>query len=116
LIDATRDTGKWVTAILSNPSQTFGKRFPAAAGWITPEELVSTISEVAGIKVSFKQISDEVFKSFLPASAANMRSAALIVCREWNYYGPNAHAELAESLKVGHTEVLTEFTKLIFSL
>jgi hypothetical protein len=36
-----------------------------------------------------------------------MRSAALVVCREWNYYGPNAQAELAESLKVSDFDVLS---------
>lgn len=113
LIDAASDTGKWVTAILSKPSETYWKRFPGAIGWITPEEIVATIFEVAGIKISFKQISDDAFKSFLPPTQANMRSAALIVCREWNYYGPNAQAELAESLKVFRMEFLTRSTKLI---
>jgi hypothetical protein len=54
LVDAAGDTGKWVPAILSKPSKTYGKSFAGAAGWITPEELVATISEVSGIKVSFK--------------------------------------------------------------
>ncbi|MCJ1247374.1 hypothetical protein MMC30_004588 [Trapelia coarctata] len=102
LIDAASDTGKWVTAILSKPSEPFGKRIPAANGWITPEEIVSTISEVAGIEVTFKPISDEVFKSFFPfpPPIADMRSEALIVLREYNYFGPNAHAEIPESMKI----------------
>ena len=105
LIDATTDTGKWVTAILSKQSETIGKRFPAAAGWITPEEIVATISKVAGIEVSFRQIPDEVFKSFLPPSQADMRLAGLVVCRDWGYFGPDAHAEMAESLKVCWKEI-----------
>jgi hypothetical protein len=107
LVDAASDTGKWVTAILFKPSETYGKSFAGAAGWVTPEELVATISEVARIKVSFKQISDDAFKSFMPPSQVNMRLAALVVCREWNYYGPNAQAELAESPKVSYFDVLS---------
>jgi len=112
MVDAASDTGKWITAILSKPSETFGKRFLGAAGWITPEEFVAAISEVAGIKVSFKQISDEAFKSFMPPSQASMRSAALVVSREWNYYGPNAHDELAVSLEVSDTSILSQCIEL----
>jgi hypothetical protein len=100
LIDTTTDTGKWITAILSKPSETSGKRFPAAAGWITPEEIAATSSEITGIEVWFRQIPDEVLKSFLPPSQADMRLAGLVVCRDCGYLGPDARAEVAESLKV----------------
>ena len=101
LVDASTDTGKWITAILSKPSEMYGKCVAGASCWINPEEFVSTISKVAGIKVSFKQVPDEIFKTIFPAPLGEMRLEALIFCREWHYYGPDADKQINESLQVG---------------
>ena len=78
----------------------FGKRVYGANGWTNPQEIVSTIQEVSGIEVSFKQIPDDVFKSLLPAGVATPRAAGMRALREWGFFGPDGYAEVAESLKV----------------
>lgn len=67
---------------------------------MTLEAITATIEEVSGVKVVFKEISDEVFRRFLPPAIASIRGAALINLREYSYFGPDAHAGVAESLRV----------------
>ncbi|MCJ1478103.1 hypothetical protein MMC13_006778 [Lambiella insularis] len=100
IIDAEVDTGNFVAAILSHPGAMLGKRISGANGWITAEQIAATIEEVSGVKTTFREISDEVFRGFFPPAMASIRGAALVNLREYSYFGPDAHADVAESLKI----------------
>lgn len=96
----TDDTGKFVAGILLQPSGRLGQRVFGATDWYTVEQIVSTIEKVSGKKVKYQELSDEVFKSFLPAEIAEEMTQTLMFMKDYAYYGPGAEEALVESLKV----------------
>lgn len=100
LIDAQIDTGNFVAAVLLKPNGLFGRQIFAASGWYTPNQIVSTTSEVSGKKMSYTELSDEIFQSFLPQEMAREFAETFKLINDHAYYGKNAQQEVAEAQKV----------------
>ncbi len=100
LFDAAGDTGKFVAAILLNPSELLNKDVYAATGWYTPTDIVNAIEKFSGKKTTFNELSDETFRSFLPEAIGLEMMETFMMVRDYAYFGPGGDKILAESLKV----------------
>ena len=87
LIDSVDDTGKIVGAILANPDKYEGKRFCAAEGLYTLDEVAAALGKAAGKTVVYKQISTEEFKKGVPVMA-DIFAEAFSSEEENGYFGP----------------------------
>ncbi|EGY20860.1 uncharacterized protein VDAG_02384 [Verticillium dahliae VdLs.17] len=70
LIDAEADTGKYVAAVLRNPTRHLGKQILASTGYYTPTRLLAEFEEATGKKAAFVQLDADTYKSFLPSPMA----------------------------------------------
>jgi hypothetical protein len=86
LFDPASDTGLFVAAALLHGKDTLGKRILAAAGYVTPNELVATFSEVTGKKTAVNQITWEQFRSFLPPPVAEELTGNFQLIADPGYY------------------------------
>lgn len=86
LIDIT-DSGKWVGAILSDPEKYNGKFFAAAEGMYTWPQACEIMSKATGKSITYKQLPDEVFKSFFPESIRDAMYEMWALIRDYGYYG-----------------------------
>lgn len=100
LFDAAGDTGKFVAAILLNPSELLNKDVYAATGWYTPTDIVNAIEKFSGKKTTFNELPDETFRSYLPEAIGQEMMETFMLVRDYAYYGPGGDKILAESLKV----------------
>lgn len=96
LIDVT-EAGKWVAAILAEPDKYAGETVCAASDPRSVEEIVQVMSKASGRTVVYKQVPDDVFKSFLPPHLAEPYFQLWKVMEEFAYYG----SEQEELLKWG---------------
>lgn len=65
-IDAVKDTGKVIGAILAEPDKYEGMTFCAAAELYSLEDIAALMSRATGKTVLYKQVSLDVFKNSLP--------------------------------------------------
>lgn len=110
-IDATRDGGKFVGAILAEPDKFEGKTFCAAAGLYSFEEIVTLLSKTTGKPVVFKQISLEEFTKSIPFAPALFADAFCYQEEFGGYFGPETEklvAWAAENVK-GRLNTLGEY-------
>jgi len=100
--DAEDDTGKFVAGILANPEAYTGKKVFGYTATYTPEDIVKTIEEVGGVKVSFVEVPEEAFKKALPMPPALQQEMLenFLLIRDYGYYGKDAKEEEEASLKV----------------
>ncbi|KAH8723748.1 hypothetical protein GQ44DRAFT_740745 [Phaeosphaeriaceae sp. PMI808] len=85
-VDIT-DTGKWIGAILADPTHYEGKFFAAAERFYTLPQACEIISKVTGKQVTFQPLSDVLFKSFLPAAMREALYEMWVHMRDYGYYG-----------------------------
>lgn len=100
LFDTASDTGKYVTGILSqDPQSVNGLYVPAVSQWITPSEIVATISEVSGTEVKFQSVPEKVWEGLLPMpeKAAHELAENMVLVRDYSYYGKGAEKEQAKT-------------------
>ncbi|KEF54803.1 uncharacterized protein A1O9_09245 [Exophiala aquamarina CBS 119918] len=88
-IDAIKNTGNFVGAILAEPDQYNGKTFCAAQAQYTLEEQAAIISKTTGKTVAYKRISAEEFKNSLPVMA-ELFTEAFSALEEFGYWGPHS--------------------------
>jgi uncharacterized protein YbjT (DUF2867 family) len=89
-IDAVRDAGKVVGAILAKPDKYEGKTFCAAAALYSLEEIVAIMSKATGKTVVYKQITLEDFKNSLPF-APDLFADGFSFSEEFGgYWGPDS--------------------------
>jgi uncharacterized protein YbjT (DUF2867 family) len=93
-IDAVKDTGKFVGAILAEPEKYEGKTFCAAQAHYTLEEQAAIISKTTGKTVVYKQIPREEFKNSLPFMA-ELFTEAFTALEEFGYWGPESEKLVA---------------------
>ncbi|KAH7126077.1 hypothetical protein EDB81DRAFT_846736 [Dactylonectria macrodidyma] len=97
LLDASGDTGKFVAAAIRHHPQTLGTRIYATTNYYTPAQIAAEFSEVINKPAVAIQIPDDVFKSFLPAPAAQELLENMKLLEDPGYY---AGADLKESLSL----------------
>ncbi|KAM0324800.1 hypothetical protein ACHAQA_007766 [Verticillium albo-atrum] len=86
LIDAEADTGKYVAAVLRNPTRHHGKQILASTGYYTPKRILAEFEEVTSKKTSFVQLDADTYKSFLPPSMAQELLENHLFIEEPGYY------------------------------
>lgn len=99
--DAARDTGKFVSAILRNRSELLGGRVLGASGFFTGSELVAAFEKASGKKGVYAEVSEEVFKGYLPPEIGQELLENLYLIRDYKYFGgEDAEGDLEKSLKL----------------
>lgn len=97
-VDAVKDTGKFVGAILADPEKYEGKTFCAAQAHYTFEEQAAIISKTTGKDVVYKQISREEFKNSLPFMT-ELFTEAFTALEEFGYWGPESEKLVAWAIE-----------------
>ena len=97
LFDAGKDTGTYVAGILSqDPKSVDGLYVHAVSQWVTPTEIVETVSKAAGTQVNFKSVPESVFIKFLPPPVAEELTENMVLVRDYSYYGKGTETQQAE--------------------
>ncbi|RDW82995.1 hypothetical protein BP5796_04486 [Coleophoma crateriformis] len=99
LIDVKADTGKYIKAILLNPSQTLGNTINLAEDWYTMDQMITVLKEL-GLDVVYEEVDDLAFRRALearglPAFIAEDVCQNCMFVNEFGYFG-------GEGLEVGH--------------
>ncbi|OJJ46410.1 hypothetical protein ASPZODRAFT_132513 [Penicilliopsis zonata CBS 506.65] len=94
-IDATRDTGKFVGAILADPDKYEGKTFCAGAAFYTWERFAAIISKATGKKVVYRQIPVEDFRKTVPPVLGDIFADGFSSQEEFGYFGPDSEQLVA---------------------
>ncbi|KAM7189227.1 hypothetical protein V8F20_010231 [Naviculisporaceae sp. PSN 640] len=94
LLNAIRDTGKFVGAILANPDRFEGKTLCAAEAHYSHQDIVDALSKSTGTKIHFKKVSWEDFRASLPW-IPDVWIDAFQAQEEFGYFGPDGEAEVA---------------------
>lgn len=63
------------------------------------EEQASIISATTGKGVKYVEVSEDVYKSFLPPTAQDELRQMMLYQQEFGYYGPQTEAEVAWSVE-----------------
>jgi len=101
VLDAAKDTGTYVAAILANdPATVNGLYVPAVSQWRTPRQIVDTITAVSGTQVKFNPVPEQVYQSFLPAKIAAELTENMVLIRDYSYFGRDVEKTRAESARV----------------
>ena len=114
-IDPTRDLGLYVAGILTRDrNATNGMRIQVVSEWLTPNQMIDTLTQVTGHKYTFEQVTDENFQTSLPPPIAEELAATMKFIRECHYYGVGSHRDQAkhdELLDGAKTKTWAEFVK-----
>lgn len=110
LIDAVRDTGKFVGAIVASPTEYEGKKFCAAERQYSQEEICAAMSKGSGKNVVYKQVSPEEFAKMAPFGGG-MFVEYYSYLEEFGYFGPEESklVALAAENARGKVGTLEEF-------
>ncbi|KAG8349398.1 hypothetical protein FVEN_g12401 [Fusarium venenatum] len=92
---ASSDMGKFVKLAIVNYPKYVGKDIFAAAGYLTPNQLMAEWSEATGKKGKYVQLPEDVFKSYMPPSAAQLIYENMLLMQDPGYF---AMGELAPFL------------------
>ena len=97
LFDSETDTGTYVAGILSqDPKSVNGLKVQAVSDWVTPNEIVETISNFSGTEVKFQQVPEKVFQGFLPEKVAAELTENMVLVRDYSYYGKGTEMRQTE--------------------
>lgn len=88
LIEAAKDSGKYVAAILAAPEKYADSTLSAATGLYSYREVAEIITRLTGKKTIYAQISQEQWKSYLPPKYQHSMSAMMCWIEKPGYYGP----------------------------
>jgi uncharacterized protein YbjT (DUF2867 family) len=101
LMNAVRDTGKFVGAILAKPVEYDGKTLCAATKFYSLEEMIAIMSKATGKTIVYKRISQEEFRRNLavPEVLADMFVEMLAFLEEAGYFGPDGEELVAWAAK-----------------
>ena len=102
LLDAAKDTGVFVAGILLQDDLKVvnGLRLQACSEWLTPRQMVDTLNRVANTNVQFQQVSEDTFKSFLPAAVAEEMTQNMVLVRDYSYFGVGKEKEQGRHDKI----------------
>ncbi|KAI8651040.1 NmrA domain-containing protein [Fusarium keratoplasticum] len=99
LVDIAGDTGKFVAAILAQPDNFQGKTFSGATRLYSMEEQAAIISAATGKDVKYVEVSQDIYRSFLPPAAQDELLQMMLYQQEFGHYGPQTEAEVAWSVE-----------------
>ncbi|KAH7370774.1 hypothetical protein BKA65DRAFT_532344 [Rhexocercosporidium sp. MPI-PUGE-AT-0058] len=107
-LDATRDAGKFIGAILAEPERFEGKTVHAAEGLYSFEDIAAILERTSGKKVVFEQIGREAFEEGLPPFIAGLFADGICGLDEFGYFGK----ETEQLVRVGREGVKGELRGL----
>ena len=107
LIDIAEDTGKFVGAILADPESFEGKVLCSATSLYSMEEVAWVMSHVTGRTVTYKQIPTEIFRGFLPPTAADHIMHMFLYFQDVGYYGPQTEEFVSWAAKKARGKLTT---------
>ncbi len=88
LFDSGTDSGTFVAGILSRDLESVnGMWVHAVSQWVTPNQIVETISKVSGTQVKFQSVPEDIYKGFLPEKIASEITENMVLVRDYSYYG-----------------------------
>lgn len=105
-LDAVKDTGNFVGAILAEPDKYEGKTFCAAQAFYTLEEQVAIMSKTTGQTVVYKHVSAEEFKDSIPF-IGEMFAQGWVALEEWGYWGPGSEESVAWAIENSRGKLTT---------
>lgn len=105
-LDAVKNTGNFVGAILAEPEKYEGKTFCAAQGFYTLEEQAAIMSKTTGKTVVYKRISAEEFKNSLPFMG-DLFTEAFTALEELGYWGPGSEESVAWAIEHSRGKLAT---------
>ncbi|KAK5049992.1 hypothetical protein LTR84_004111 [Exophiala bonariae] len=105
-MDAVKNTGNFVGAILAEPEKYEGKTFCAAQAFYTLEEQAAIMSKTSGKTVINKRISAEEFKNSLPFMG-ELFTEAFTALEELGYWGPKSEELVAWALQNSRGKLAT---------
>lgn len=112
LIAAADDAGKFVGAILAEPSRFEGKTVHAGTAMYDHEQIAEALSKSSGERITYKQVSAEEFSASLPSWAADIFVDGYLFYEDPGYFGPGTPELLEEGARVPREE-LTSFEKFL---
>jgi len=80
-------------ATVRNRSKVLGKQIHAAASYYTPQRIMEEFQEVTGKKGQYVQISQDVYKSFLPPPIAQEILENELLCEEPGFFAGGSLAD-----------------------
>ena len=97
LVNARRDTGKFVGAILAEPDKYAGKTFCGATKLYSLEEMLAIMSKATGKNITYKRVSIEEMKQGmqLPDGLADVFLEMISFLDEFGYFGPDSEKLVA---------------------
>ena len=97
LLNAIRDVGKFVGAILAEPDKFEGKTFCGATKLYSLEEIIAIMSKATGKDITYKRISTEEFKKRmkLPEGLVDMFMEMMASLDDNGYFGPDSEKLVA---------------------
>ncbi|CZR63660.1 related to nitrogen metabolic regulation protein nmr [Phialocephala subalpina] len=98
LIDTASDTGKHISAILSDPEKFEGKSLCASTEVPTMEEICATMTKMSGKTVVYKQLPESVFRGFMKneVQAENIVQMMFFI-QDFGYYGEGSVEKVEET-------------------
>lgn len=109
LVNARRDTGKFVGAILAQPDKYAGKTFCGATKLYSLEEMIAIMSKATGKDIVFKRVSAEELKKTmgLPDGLADLFMEMISFLDETGYFGPDSEKLVAWAADNAHGKLST---------
>lgn len=113
LIEAAKDSGKYVAAILAEPEKYVDQTLSAATGFYSYNECAEIITRLTGKKTIYAQIPQEQWTSYLPPGYQRSMTAMMHWIEKPGYYGPQTKEMVEWTVKQarGKLTTLEEFVE-----
>ncbi|ERF69208.1 hypothetical protein EPUS_01165 [Endocarpon pusillum Z07020] len=114
MLAVVEDTGKFVAGLLlADPKSVDGFQVNGVSEWMTPKQIVDTLSETSGTKVEFQEISGDEYESYLPPPIAKELKENMLLVRDYSYFGKGTEKTQAESNKILGDMKLTSWQEFV---
>jgi uncharacterized protein YbjT (DUF2867 family) len=111
LLDPASGTGAYVGAIIADPERLEGRILSAGPKLYSFEDVAQAISKASGKTVKYIQVSEKVYRSYLPAKFGDTLVEMLLYYQDYGYFGPDMKERITWSAQwvKGHLTSLEEF-------
>ncbi|KAJ4350123.1 uncharacterized protein N0V89_008744 [Didymosphaeria variabile] len=114
LIAAVDDSGRFVGKILAHPEKYAGKRFCAAEGRYSWDDIAAALGKSAGQKVVYKQIGYEQWRGMFPFAGKLFEEAFRYAEEFGGYFGEEEESELSWAIgEIGERGDLLGFEQFL---
>lgn len=100
LIDPRKDSGKYIMGLFEGGSKANGVYIHGVSAWVTPKEVVATLSRESGQEVGFNAMPADVFKGIMVKMRGETvgleLTETMLLIGGYSYYGKGAEEEQSE--------------------